>query len=200
MARLGLYRCLPCRPSSVTKWPVVDAVGAAVAGFRAGDRVLAARFGGCDFRRGSGDAGLRHSSPTHRHQARPCRELPDSVGASPGEVGAGDTVLVYGAGGGCRHRGNTTREAAAGHRHRPASTSRSTRFALGIDHAVDHQRRDIAAGAPATSDAGERHPGSDRRPPVLIATTCWRRSAVSSCGVSSLAAGERAAFGAPSAR
>lgn len=202
MARLGLYPDAPPLPA-VVGYEVagtVDAVGAGVAGFRTGDRVLAlTRFGGY---------ATSVVVPATQVFATPSRLTDIEAAAVPvnyltasialyrlANVGAGDTVLVYGAGGGVGIAATQLAKIREAVVIGTASTSKMDAIrALGVDHAVDHRRQDIAVEV--------RRLTSGRGADVILDPIGGRQFKVSYdllaplgrlvvYGVSSLAAGER---------
>jgi synaptic vesicle membrane protein VAT-1 len=153
MARLGLYPDAPPLPAVVgyEVAGVLDAVGASVTGFRAGDRVLAlTRFGGY---------ATAVVVPATRTFATPAQLTDIEAAAVPvnyltasialnrlANVAAGDTVLVYGAGGGVGIAATQLAKLRQAVVIGTASTSKIDAIrALGVDHAVDHQRQDVGA-------------------------------------------------------
>jgi len=202
MARLGLYPDAPPLPAVVgyEVAGVVDAVGAAVTGFRAGDRVLAlTRFGGY---------ATSVVVPATQAFAIPPQLTDIEAAAVPvnyltasialyrlANVDAGDTVLVYGAGGGVGIAATQLAKLRQAIVIGTASTSKIDAIrALGVDHAVDHQRQDIAAEV--------RRLTSGRGADVILDPIGGRQFTISYnllaplgrlvvYGVSSLAAGER---------
>jgi synaptic vesicle membrane protein VAT-1 len=153
MARLGLYPDAPPLPAVVgyEVAGVVDAVGDGVTTFRVGDRVLAlTRFGGY------ASAVVVSAAQTFATPAQltdieaasvPVNYLTASIALYRlANVGPDDTVLIYGAGGGvgiaATQLAKLRKAAVIG----TASTSKIDAIrALGVDHAVDHRRQDVAA-------------------------------------------------------
>jgi NADPH:quinone reductase-like Zn-dependent oxidoreductase len=202
MARLGLYPDAPPLPAVVgyEVAGVVDAVGAGVTGLRPGDRVLAlTRFGGY------ASAVVVSAAQTF---ATPASLTDVEAAAVPvnyltafialyrlANVGIGETVLVYGAGGGVGIAATQLSKLRNATVIGTASTSKiDTIRALGVDHAVDHRREDVAAEV--------RRLTSDRGVDVILDPIGGRQFAVSYnllaplgrlviYGVSSLASGER---------
>ena len=202
MARLGLYPDAPPLPAVVgyEVAGVVDAVGAAVAGFRAGDRVLAlTRFGGYATSIVV-PATQVFATPTQltdiEAAALPVNYLTASIALYRlANVGGGDIVLVYGAGGGVGIAATQLAKVRHAIVIGTASTSKIDAIrGLGVDHAIDHRRQDIAAEV--------RRLTSGRGADVILDPIGGRQFAVSYrllaplgrmvvYGVSSLAAGER---------
>ena len=202
MARLGLYPDAPPLPAVVgyEVAGVVDAVGAGVTGLRPGDRVLAlTRFGGY----ASAvivSAGQTLATPASltdiEAAAVPVNYLTAYIALYRlANVGAGDTVLIYGAGGGVGIAATQLAKLRKATVVGTASTSKIDAIrALGVDHAVDHRRDDIAAEV--------RRVTSGRGADVILDPIGGRQFAVSYdllaplgrlviYGVSSLASGER---------
>jgi NADPH:quinone reductase-like Zn-dependent oxidoreductase len=153
MARLGLYPDAP-RPPVVVGYEVagvIDAVGPGVAPFRAGDHVLAlTRFGGYAssvvvpeafvFPRPSGLSDVDAA-------AVPVNYLTAFLALYRlANVGAGETVLIYGAGGGV---GIAATQLARLRGAVVIGTASAAKLAairsLGVDHPIDHQREDVGA-------------------------------------------------------
>ena len=202
MARLGLYPDAPPLPAVVgyEVAGVVDAVGPGVTGLRPGDRVLAlTRFGGY------ASAVVVSAAQT---LATPASLTDVEAAAVPvnyltafialyrlANVGADETVLIYGAGGGV---GIAATQLAKLRKARVIGTASTSKIdairALGVDHAVDHRRNDVAAEV--------RRLTSGRGADVILDPIGGRQFAVSYgllaplgrlviYGVSSLASGER---------
>jgi synaptic vesicle membrane protein VAT-1 len=153
MARLGLYPDAPPLPAVVgyEVAGLVDAVGSDVAGFRPGDRVLAlTRFDG-------------YAStvvvPAAQVFATPAVLTDVEAAAVPvnyltafiavvrlANTSADDTVLIYGAGGGVGVAATQIAKLRQATVIGTASTSKMDAIrAIGVDHAIDHRRQDIAA-------------------------------------------------------
>lgn len=153
MARLGLYPDAPPPPVVVgyEVAGVVDAVGAGVDGFRAGDRVLAlTRFGGYSsavvvpvaqvFRTPSQLSDVEAAT-------LPVNYLTASIALYRlANVNPGETVLVYGAGGGV---GIAATQLAKLRRAIVIGTASAGKLdairALGVDHAIDRQRENVSS-------------------------------------------------------
>jgi len=202
MARLGLYPDAPRLPAVVgyEVAGVVDAVGAGVSGFRAGDRVLAlTRFGGY---------ATSVVVPATQVFATPAQLTDVEAAAVPvnyltasialyrlANVLPGDTVLVYGAGGGVGIAATQLAKLRDATVIGTASTAKIDAIrTLGVDHAVDHRRQDVAAEV--------RRLTSGRGADVILDPIGGRQFSISYnllaplgrlvvYGVSSLAAGER---------
>jgi len=153
MARLGLYPDAPPLPAVVgyEVAGVIDNVGAGVGEFHAGDRVLAlTRFGG-------------YASsvvvPVAQVFATPASLTDLEAAAIPvnyltaalalyklANITAGETVLVYGAGGGV---GIAATQLAKRRQATVIGTASAAKIdairALGVDHAIDHRRQDVAS-------------------------------------------------------
>jgi NADPH:quinone reductase-like Zn-dependent oxidoreductase len=153
MARLGLYPDAPPLPA-VVGYEVagtVDVVGAGVTAFRVGDRVLAlTRFGGY------ASAVVVAAAQTFATPAQltdieaasvPVNYLTASIALYRlANVGPDDTVLIYGAGGGVGIAATQLAKLRKATVIGTASTSKIDAIrALGVDHAVDHRRQDVAA-------------------------------------------------------
>ena len=202
MARLGLYPDAPPLPAVVgyEVAGVVDAVGASVTGFRTGDRVLAlTRFGGY---------ATSVVVPATQVFATPPQLTDIEAAAVPvnyltaslalfrlANVSAGDTVLVYGAGGGVGIAATQLAKLRNAIVIGTASTSKIDVIrSLGVDHAIDHRRQDIKSEVLRLT--------SGRGADIVLDPIGGRQFAVSYSllaplgrlvvyGVSSLAAGER---------
>lgn len=202
MARLGLYPDAPPLPAVVgyEVAGVVDAVGAPVAGVRAGDRVLAlTRFGGY---------ATSVTVPATQVFATPVQLTDIEAAAVPvnyltasmalyrlANLDAGETVVVYGAGGGVGIAATQLAKLRNAVVIGTASTSKLEAIrTLGVDHAIDHRRQDVAAEV--------RRLTSGRGADVILDPIGGRQFAVSYrllaplgrlvvYGVSSLASGER---------
>jgi NADPH:quinone reductase-like Zn-dependent oxidoreductase len=153
MARLGLYPDAPPLPAVVgyEVAGVVDAVGPGVTGFHAGDRVLAlTRFGGY---------ASSIVTPAAQVFATPAALTDLEAAAIPvnyltaaialyklGNVSAGETVLIYGAGGGVGIAATQLTKLRRAIVVGTASTPKIAALrALGVDHAIDHRRQDVAS-------------------------------------------------------
>ena len=151
MARLGLYPDAPPPPVVVgyEVAGVVDALGSDVGGFRVGDRVLAlTRFGGYS---------SSISVPVSQVFAAPPRLSDVEAAAVPvnyltaaialyrlANLDAGETVLLYGAGGGVGMAATQLAKLRNALVIGTASTDKIDRIrALGVDHAIDHRREDV---------------------------------------------------------
>jgi NADPH:quinone reductase-like Zn-dependent oxidoreductase len=152
MARLGLYPDAPPLPAVVgyEVAGVIDAVGPGVSDFRAGDRVLAlTRFGGYAtsvvvpatqvFATPSALSDLEAA-------AIPVNYLTAAIALYKlANVAAGDTVLVYGAGGGV---GIAATQLAKLRQATVIGTASTAKIAalrtLGVDHLIDHRQQDVA--------------------------------------------------------
>jgi len=153
MARLGLYPDAPPLPAVVgyEAAGVVDAVGSGVTDFREGDRVLAlTRFGGY---------ASSVVTPAAQVFATPAALTDLEAAAIPvnyltaaialyklANISAGETVLIYGAGGGvgiaATQLAKLRRAVVVG----TASTSKIAALrAFGVDHAIDHRQQDVAS-------------------------------------------------------
>jgi NADPH:quinone reductase-like Zn-dependent oxidoreductase len=153
MARLGLYPDAPPLPAVVgyEVAGIVDAIGSDVSEFRLGDRVLAlTRFEG-------------YASvvvvPAAQVFATPASLTDVEAAGVPvnyltafiavvrlANTGAGDTVLIYGAGGGVGIAATQIAKLQKATVIGTASTPKIEAIrALGVDHAVDHLRQDVAA-------------------------------------------------------
>ena len=153
MARLGLYPDAPPLPAVVgyEVAGIVDAVGDGVTAFRVGDRVLAlTRFGGY------ASAVVVAAAQTFATPAQltdieaasvPVNYLTASIALYRlANVGPDDTVLIYGAGGGVGIAATQLAKLRKATVIGTASTSKIDAIrALGVDHAVDHRRQDVAA-------------------------------------------------------
>ena len=202
MARLGLYPDAPPLPAVVgyEVAGVVDALGRDVTAFRIGDRVSAlTRFGG-------------YASavvvPAAQTFATPAQLTDVEAAAVPvnyltafialyrlANAGAEDTVLIYGAGGGVGIAATQLAKLRKATVIGTASTPKIDAIrALGVDHAVDHRRQDVAAEV--------RRLTSGRGADVILDPIGGRQFAVSydllaplgrlvMYGVSSLVVGER---------
>ena len=148
MARLGLYPDAPSLPAVVgyEVAGVVDAVGSGDVSFRPGDRVFAfTRFGGYATSVAAPVTFVFHT-PAQMSDveaaAIPVNYLTAFVALETiAHVGAGETVLIHGAGGGvgiaatqiAKQRGATVIGTASA---KKLDAIRS----LGVDHPIDHQR------------------------------------------------------------
>jgi NADPH:quinone reductase-like Zn-dependent oxidoreductase len=202
LARLGLYPDAPPLPAVVgyEVAGVVDAVGAGVTGLRAGDRVLAlTRFGGYSSAVVV-SAGQTLATPAQltdvEAAAIPVNYLTAFIALYRlANVGAGEIVLIYGAGGGVGIAATQLAKLRNATVIGTASTSKIDAIrALGVDHAVDHRRQDVAAEV--------RRLTSERGADVILDSIGGRQFAVSYdllaplgrlviYGVSSVATGER---------
>jgi NADPH:quinone reductase-like Zn-dependent oxidoreductase len=153
MARLGLHPDAPAPPTVVgyEVAGVVDAIGTAVTGLRAGDRVLAlAHFGGY----ASSvvvPAAYVFRAPSQLDDveaaAVPVNYLTALIALHRlANVGPDDTVLIHGAGGGV---GIAATQLAKLRQATVIGTASAAKLAairaLGVDHAIDHQREDVRA-------------------------------------------------------
>ena len=153
MARLGLYPDAPPLPAVVgyEVAGVIDAVGSGVSEFRAGDRVLAlTRFGGYS---------TSVVVPVAQVFATPSSLTDLEAAAIPvnyltaalalyklANLSAGETVLVYGAGGGVGIAATQLAKRRQATVIGTASTAKIDAIrALGVDHAIDHRRQDVAS-------------------------------------------------------
>jgi NADPH:quinone reductase-like Zn-dependent oxidoreductase len=202
LARLGLYPDAPQLPAVVgyEVAGVVDAVGTGVGDLRVGDRVLAlTRFGGYS------TAVIVSAAQTFATPAQltdieaaaiPVNYLTASIALYRlANVGAGEIVLVYGAGGGVGIAATQLAKLRDAVVVGTASTSKIDAIrALGVDHAIDHRRQDVAAEV--------RRLTSGRGADVILDPIGGRQFAVSYdllaplgrmviYGVSSVAGGER---------
>jgi NADPH:quinone reductase-like Zn-dependent oxidoreductase len=202
LARLGLYPDAPTLPAVVgyEVAGVVDAVGAGVDGLRVGERVLAlTRFGGYSTAVVV-SAAQTFATPPQLTDAEaaaiPVNYLTASIALYRlANVAAGETVLVYGAGGGVGIAATQLAKLRDAVVIGTASTSKIDAIrALGVDHAIDHRQQDIAAEV--------RRMTSGRGADVILDPIGGRQFAVSYgllaplgrlviYGVSSVAGGER---------
>lgn len=153
LARLGLYPDSPPLPAVVgyEVAGVIDAVGSGVSEFRAGDRVLAlTRFGGY---------ATAVVVPAAQVFATPSALTDLEAAAIPvnyltaaialyklANLSAGETVLVYGAGGGVGVAATQLAKLRGATVIGTSSTSKIDAIrALGVDHAIDHRKQDVAA-------------------------------------------------------
>ena len=153
MARLGLYPDAPPLPTVVgyEVAGVVDALGPGVTEFQTGNRVLAlTRFGGYASAVVVPVAQVFQTPPSLTDleaAAIPVNYLTAAIALYKlANVSAGETVLVYGAGGGvgiaATQLARLRRAVVIG----TASTSKIDPIrALGVDHPIDHRRQDVAA-------------------------------------------------------
>ena len=202
LARLGLYPDAPPLPAVIgyEVAGVVDALGTGVTGLSVGDRVLAlTRFGGYS------TAVVVSAAQTFATPAQltdieaaaiPVNYLTASIALYRlANVGAGEVVLVYGAGGGVGIAATQLAKLRDAVVIGTASTSKIDAIrALGVDHAIDHRRQDVAAEV--------RRMTSGRGADVILDPIGGRQFAVSYdllaplgrmviYGVSSVAGGER---------
>jgi NADPH:quinone reductase-like Zn-dependent oxidoreductase len=202
MARLGLYPDAPPLPAVVgyEVAGIVDAVGAGVTGFRVGDRVLALTHFGGYATSVVAPAAQTFATPPQltdvEAAAVPVNYLTASIALYRlANLGAGETVLVYGAGGGVGIAATQLAKLRKANVIGTASTSKiETIRTLGVDHAIDHRRQDVAAEV--------RRLTSGRGADVVLDPIGGRQLTVSYnllaplgrlviYGVSSLAGGER---------
>jgi len=202
MARLGLYPDAPKLPAVVgyEVAGVVDAVGAGVDRFHVGDRVLAlTRFGGYSTAVvvSAAQAFATPAQLTDNDAAAiPVNYLTAAIALHRlANVAARETVLVYGAGGGVGIAATQLAKLRDAVVVGTASTSKIDAIrALGVDHAIDHRRQDVA-GEVRRLTAGR---GAD----VILDPIGGRQFAISYdllaplgrlviYGVSSVAGGER---------
>ncbi|HXD75982.1 MAG TPA: medium chain dehydrogenase/reductase family protein [Vicinamibacterales bacterium] len=202
MARLGLYPDAPKLPAVVgyEVAGVVDAVGEGVDAFRAGDRVLAlTRFGGY---------ASAVAVPAAQVFAVPPPLSDDEAAAIPvtyltahialyklANVAAGESVLIYGAGGGVGVAATQLAKLRKAIVIGTASTAKLEAIrAIGVDHAVDRTRDDV----PEVVRRLTSHRGAD----VILDSIGGKNFSVSYTllaplgrlvifGASSIAAGER---------
>jgi len=202
LARLGLYPDAPPLPAVVgyEVAGVIDAVGTGVSGVSIGDRVLThTHFGGYS------TAVVVSAAQTFATPAQltdieaaaiPVNYLTASIALYRlANVGAGEIVLVYGAGGGVGIAATQLAKLRDAVVVGTASTSKIDAIrALGVDHAIDHRRQDVAAEV--------RQLTSGRGADVILDPIGGRQFAVSYdllaplgrmiiYGVSSVAGGER---------
>jgi NADPH:quinone reductase-like Zn-dependent oxidoreductase len=202
MARLGLYPDAPPPPVVVgyEVAGVVDAVGSGVQDVRAGDRRVAlTRFGGYA---SAVTVPVAQTFPTPsaltdvEAAAIPVNYLTAWIALYRlANVGAGDTVLVYGAGGGVGIAATQLAKLRGATVVGTASTAKLDALrTFGVDHAIDRTREDVAAAV--------RRITSGRGADVILDPIGGRHFAVSYrllaplgrlilYGVSSLATGER---------
>ncbi len=153
MARLGLYPDAPPLPAVVgyEVAGLVDAVGPGVTAFRTGDRVLSlTRFGGYSSAVivGAEQAFATPASLSDVEAAAlPVNYLTAFVALYKlAAASEGETVLIYGAGGGVGIAATQLAKLRKAIVIGTASTGKiETIRALGVDHAIDHRREDVAA-------------------------------------------------------
>jgi len=202
LARLGLYPDAPPLPAVVgyEVAGVVDALGAGVSGFRVGDRVLAlTRFGGYSTTVVV-SAAQTFATPSQltdiEAAAIPVNYLTAAIALHRlANVSAGEIVLVYGAGGGVGIAATQLAKLRDAVVVGTASTSKIDAIrTLGVDHAIDHRRQNVAAEV--------RQLTSKRGADVILDPIGGRQFAISYellaplgrlviYGVSSVAGGER---------
>ena len=163
MARLGLYPDAPAPPLVVgyEVAGVIDAVGPGVTTFRVGDRVLAlTRFGGYASAAVT-SAELVFPTPPDfsdiEAAAVPVNYLTALIALYRlANVDAGETVLIYGAGGGVGIAATQLAKRRGAIVIGTASTPKIAAIrSLGVDHPIDHQRDDVRAEVRRlTSDRG----------------------------------------------
>lgn len=153
MARLGLYPDAPSPPMVVgyEVAGVIDAVGKEVAGFRAGDRVLAlTRFGGYATSVVV-PAAFAFPAPSQLDDveaaAIPVNYLTAAIALYRlANVAADETVLVHGAGGGVGIAATQLAKLRKAIVIGTASTPKLEAIrSLGVDQAIDHRRQDVRA-------------------------------------------------------
>jgi NADPH:quinone reductase-like Zn-dependent oxidoreductase len=202
MARLGFYPDAPRLPF-VPGYEVagsVDAIGPGVTVFRVGDRVLALTPFGGYATSVVVSAGSAFATPAGFDDvlaaAVPVNYLTALLALYRlANVGADDTVLIHGAGGGV---GIAATQLAKLRHARVIGTASAAKLEAirshGVDHPIDHRRQDVAAEV--------RRLTAGRGADVILDSIGGRSFAVSYgllaplgrlvlCGVSSLATGER---------
>ena len=153
MARIGLYPDAPPLPAVVgyEVAGVIDAVGSGVTGFHVGDRVMAlTRFEGYASAVvvSAAQAFATPASLTDVEAAAvPVNYLTAFLAVVRlGNAGADDTVLVYGAGGGVGIAATQIAKLRNATVIGTASTPKIDAIrAIGVDHAIDHRRQNVAA-------------------------------------------------------